>query len=391
MDCVLDRDGERPAARPAIGHVRARFFSVVAPRACGGEEQMKNFFATGLVTLVMLVGGLAPAAGEGFLRVTSEPAGVAISVEGELLGKTPLLAAHAPGEFPLRAELEGHLVREETITIAENEITRLHLEMETPRAARRPGRRAERAHGQLVVTSDRADTVVFLDGRRVDASVPLAVRDVRPGERSLILVSGDRAAYFQVVVVSGQTVEIDHSFDGDRVYQGTVAGETLTGEAPTVAPAAVTPEMAAPPAAEAPVRLPLLQLAIEKAAAPEGERAPLSTLWQEANVVEMVVRYRPSADESWQVRQLASTAREGISLELPSADYQFELVSTHYREQRGIASLLMRSTREKVREYRDAFTRRLDPDTVYRLVVEVGEANELSHRFEETPRPPADD
>lgn len=334
---------------------------------------MKRSFFLWLVPVVLfLSGGQGRADGEGFLRVTSEPAGAMVSVGGEALGATPLLVVHAPGEFRVRAELEGHVTRDESITITENQVTRLHLVMETPRASRRPARRAERARGNLVVTSDRPDAAVFLDGRRVDAAVPLMVRDVRPGVRSVILVSGDRADHVQVTVEPGRTTELDHPFAGDRAREEPVAGETLVAEPP----------------AEKPARPPLLELAIEKPPAPEGERAPLSAFWQEADVIELVVRYREQEEETWQVRKLASTAREGISFELPAGDYLFEVTVAHYREQRGLASLLTGSRRELIRERRESFERRLEPETGYRLVAEVGKAGELSHRFDEAPRPP---
>jgi formylglycine-generating enzyme required for sulfatase activity len=97
----------------------------------------------------------------GRLAVTSEPAGAAVSVDGQFRGEAPLEVEVAAGSAHLvRATKAGHAGAEESVTLGRGEVRELRLTL----AAQR---------GEVVVAAEPADAEVVVDGERRPAGSPL--------------------------------------------------------------------------------------------------------------------------------------------------------------------------------------------------------------------------
>ncbi len=168
----------------------------------------------------------------GSLELTSIPDGARIYVNHERRGETPLrLDEITPGEYHIRAELQGFAAADTTLTV-ENDTVSSHEF------------RLERDSGTIILTTEPAGVRVMLDGVEVGRtvpgesdvlSVPFTMDYVSAGERTLELA---REGYYsltrQLNIEVGKTVTHHESLrrrfiPDTRVRIGEGAGGILTG------------------------------------------------------------------------------------------------------------------------------------------------------------------
>jgi hypothetical protein len=116
----------------------------------------------------------------GGLRVTSEPAGARVEIDGQERGRTPVTIERlVGGTHELRVTRDGFLALEQPVEVIEGETRPLSLKLES-RFAR------------LTVTSTPVNGAVFIDGTNVGTS-PLTV-DVDEGDHQ-VRVEADARSY----------------------------------------------------------------------------------------------------------------------------------------------------------------------------------------------------
>jgi hypothetical protein len=115
----------------------------------------------------------ALAAGTGTLRLTTDPAGASVMVNGMRKGTTPLTLEVPAGEVELFVMKPGLVPVKQRRTFVEGQTEILHLAL----------RKLERG---LVVTTQPSETGVYLDNRPI-GKTPLARDDLAPGAHKLSL------------------------------------------------------------------------------------------------------------------------------------------------------------------------------------------------------------
>lgn len=136
----------------------------------------------------------------GTISVATEPPGASVLVDGEPAGETPLtLEGVAPGPHRLELSLDGFDAEERVVTVTSGE--RAELAVTLAPGTPRPGR--------IVVTSDREDAFVIVDGLS-RGRAPLTLERVAPGEHTVRLQATDAAPFEEICVIRfGETCRVE--------------------------------------------------------------------------------------------------------------------------------------------------------------------------------------
>ena len=189
---VRGKTGETPLRVTGVPKGRA----IVKFSLAGYEEAVRDLAVSAgdVQTLPVVLKGLP-----GTMRVTSVPEGARIYVDDRYEGKAPLsLAGLKPGDYVVRAELDGHGTQTRTVTLengaSANEEFRLSSVM-----------------GVIEVVTSPVGAQVSVDGRVVgatkskdpaaDVSDPLVVHNVHAGEHRVVVAKdgfADRSLLVQV-------------------------------------------------------------------------------------------------------------------------------------------------------------------------------------------------
>jgi hypothetical protein len=194
----------------------------------------------------------------GSVELTSDPAGATIFVGGSKLGTTPLTASLPIGPVEVTSRFGALVSIVQTLV---------------PDAERAVSFHFKHSYGTLLVSSDRADSVLIVDG--VDYGHPPAQLFLAPGNHKLLLSAPSAPDKTRRVdLLEGQHANVQINF-GPMV--GEVAAISNTGGAPTPTPARSASLAAATPASTPrPV-----QLAVQPT--PTSTPPPVSAPVQESN------------------------------------------------------------------------------------------------------------
>ncbi len=162
----------------------------------------------------------------GALKLSSVPEGARFYVNGDSQGKGPLTLNHlAPGEYVVRAELEGYGTKERTIRIGNGETASEEF-------------RLENVLGRLEIRTKPAGAQVFVDGHAVgrttsasdaaEVSEVLTVADLKAGEHTVIIKKeGYAEAVRRPVLEASRATPLDVRLK--RVFTPNIEIETTTG------------------------------------------------------------------------------------------------------------------------------------------------------------------
>jgi hypothetical protein len=143
--------------------------------------------------------GYFAAAPIGTLIVNTNPTGVAVVIDGQHRGSTPLTLDLAPGDHLLQiVSNDGH-VRKIPVTIAEGREVAQFIELPTVAPAA--------ADGQLQVRSEPAGARVLIDGQYRGVA-PLTVEALTPGPHTVKLEDGTASVTQQVTIEAGLTASL---------------------------------------------------------------------------------------------------------------------------------------------------------------------------------------
>jgi hypothetical protein len=170
----------------------------------------------------------------GALEITSEPAGATVSLDGKVLGLTPLKSADLPsGEHRLALALEGFKPVTQPLRIIRQRTTKAALAL-------------ERDLKHVTLLSEPSGARVWLDGTEVGVT-PVDLPAVQAGPREVKLVLAAHAVLQQTVRVTGEEAEQAFRFRlralaGNLRVETTPRGASLTvdGEDRGKTPVAIT-------------------------------------------------------------------------------------------------------------------------------------------------------
>ena len=136
----------------------------------------------------------------GTIEVITIPPGASVLLDGRAAGAAPLvLDAVAPGEHFVEISLDGHLTEQRVARVEAGATARVTVELS--QGALRPGR--------IVVTSNRADAFVLVDGLS-RGRPPLTLERVPTGVHPVRVVAADAPAFEgECVITYGETCTLD--------------------------------------------------------------------------------------------------------------------------------------------------------------------------------------
>jgi len=204
---------EQPvAAAHEDTHVHAR----------GGKKRRWPMLAAVAAVAIIAMGGYAarnyfvaapPAVTTGTLVLTTNPAGAAVSVDGEARGTTPVTLTLAAGTHQMELQTTGGEPRSLPVTITAGTQASQYIELPTTKAA----------GGQLQVRTDPAGAQVTVDGVSRGVS-PLTVTDLAPGEHAVLLSSAAGSSRQTVTVERGATASLVVSLAASENANAPVSG-----------------------------------------------------------------------------------------------------------------------------------------------------------------------
>jgi TonB family protein len=183
---------------------------------------------------------VTPVVESGTLRVTTEPDGALVFLDGERRGTTPFALEELPlGDYALRVERSGYLSEELSVTLT-GELPLANFELVLVPAP-----------AYLLVRSSPAGARVVVDGQRI-GTTPTERYGVAPGSRVVRIVRNGYLPWEDTVSArSGETIDIDAMLTRDgrakrpatsaktaKTATAATAAKTITTSAPTSAPVA---------------------------------------------------------------------------------------------------------------------------------------------------------
>ncbi len=133
---------------------------------------------------------------QGWLVVHTKPAGIQISVDGQVLGKTPFAQPLAPGRHTIELRY-GTGTRVVPVEISAGVQTEQRLTWGNGFTT-----------GQASISSSTAGAKVMIDGR-VMGKTPLTVSDLLPGKHEVTVEGETGSVSTMLIVEAGQTTELD--------------------------------------------------------------------------------------------------------------------------------------------------------------------------------------
>jgi serine/threonine protein kinase len=159
---------------------------------------------------------------QGYLELTSSPAGATVLLDGKEVGKTPLeLKALPYGPHKLEMALPAHATHTQSVAVTDEAPDKVHVDL-LP------------LWGHLAITSQPAGAEIFVASRS-QGKTPLTLQNLPPGNIEVeSKLAGHKETVDQVDIVAGQTLELTLNLVKGK---GRVSGGSL---APGASPSPVS-------------------------------------------------------------------------------------------------------------------------------------------------------
>ncbi|HRS06532.1 MAG TPA: PEGA domain-containing protein [Candidatus Ratteibacteria bacterium] len=310
---------------------------------------------------------------EGYLRVISNPDGADVEVAGKNIGKTPVLSVLKPGKYTYKVSLTGYETLSGTTEVVENEVTRLNLTL-VKQVQKTPSKptltKSASAKGGLTILTDWQDVSIYLNGHKVNETPPVTLKDVPAGLNSVILVSGDYADSFRILVQQGKTSVLKKNFQEDKnkyEAQATVT-ETTVVETSTLVKSMLPAKI-------------IVSLTTSVSTESTDSKKQDASILGESDSVEVSFRYRKAGETDWNEKTLVSGTKVEESFEIGKGTYEIQLIAVHYKVPTGLLNVLL-SKKEKIREYKESISKEIQPDTKYKYTISY-DGKSFGYKLEE--------
>ena len=185
-----------------------------------------SLLAAALVVLVAvdwLSGGVGPKLvfGTASLDVATSPEGAVVLLDGERVGTTPVTVSGVrPGRVVLRLEHPHHAPELRRLTLARGDARKVAVTFAP-------------ATGRLVVVTNPRGAAVSLDGEPLADVAPVRIEELATGRHEVeVSLHGRQTKSASVEVFPGR--ETEHTFELERVPMGSLAVQTVPGNASVV-------------------------------------------------------------------------------------------------------------------------------------------------------------
>jgi hypothetical protein len=193
-----------PQAAPSAEAAEPEARAVVVPMARVRRFRINWARTLAAALLVALLEGVAFATAwwyvtpeqQGWLVVHTKPAGIQISVDGMVLGKTPFATGLRPGRHTIELRY-GTATRVVPVEISAGVQTEQTLAWGNGFTT-----------GQASITSTPAGSKVSVDGRQM-GTTPITISDLLPGKHEVTVEGPNGSATAMLLVEAGETTELD--------------------------------------------------------------------------------------------------------------------------------------------------------------------------------------
>lgn len=308
---------------------------------------------------------------EGYLRVVSSPSGADVEIAGKIVGKTPGLFVLKQGKHDYRISLAGYEVITGTVEIIDYEVTTLDLNL-VKQEQKIPSKplitKTATARGRLTIITDWQDVTIYLNGHKVNEAPPVTLKNVPAGLNSVILVSGDYADSFSILVQPGKTSVLKKNFEEDRKkYESQAAiNDAIISETPIEVRRSMLPAR--------------VVVSLNTSVSPDSKKQDTQILG-ESDLVEISFKCRKADKTEWNEKILQSGTKVEESFEIEKGIYEIQLTAVHYKVPTGILNVLL-TKKEKIREYKETIKKEMQPDTQYRYTISY-DGKDFGYKLEE--------
>ncbi|HOK79970.1 MAG TPA: PEGA domain-containing protein [bacterium] len=305
---------------------------------------------------------------EGYLRITSNPESASVEIAGKSTGKTPVLTALKPGKYVYKVSLSGYEPVSGTAEVIENEVTIVNLKL-VKQVQKAPAvKKIEPAKGGLTIITDWQDVTIYLNGHKIDRTPPVTIKDIPAGINRVILVSGDYADSFHILVQPGKTSVLKKNFEEDRKkYEAQMTTvDTTIVETPVEVKKSMLPAK--------------VILRLGTTASTDSKKQD-TTIIGESDEIEVSFQYRKAGSDEWNTKTLQSGTKAEDSFETEKGTYEIQLVAIHYRVPTGLLNVLL-TKKEKIREYKESIRKEILPAVQYTYTITYDGKN-FGYKLEE--------
>jgi len=314
---------------------------------------MKKVLCLAVAGLFLCVVGVF--AQEGYLRITSNPESASVEIAGKVIGKTPLLTVLKPGKYTYKVSLAGYETVSGTAEVVDYEVTNVNLVLVKQVQKAPAAKKVEPAKGGLTIITDWQDVTVYLNGHKTDKVPPVTIKNVPAGINKVILVSGDYADSFHILVQPGKTSVLKKNFEDDKKkYEAQMTTvDTTVVETPVEVKKSMLP-------AKVILRLGTI--------ASTDSKKQDTTILGESDEIEVSFQYKKTGTDEWNTKTLQSGTKVEDSFETEKGTYDIQIIATHYRVPTGLLNVLL-TKKEKVREYKETIKKEILPDVQYTYTI----------------------
>ncbi|MCM8817338.1 MAG: PEGA domain-containing protein [Candidatus Omnitrophica bacterium] len=328
--------------------------------------RLKNVMFFGFLMCLLCAVNLF--AQEGYVRIVSNPDGADVEIAGKSVGKTPVLTVLKPGKYAYKLSLAGYETISGTVEVVENEVVKLNLTLakQVQKTPVKPVPVKPVAKGGLTIITDWQDVSIYLNGRKVNETPPVTLKDVPAGLNSIILVSGDYADSFRILVQPGKTSVLKKNFEEDKKKFESQSAETTVVETPIEVRRSMLPA----------------KVIVSLKTTVSTDTKKDDTILGESDSIEISFKYRKAGETVWNEKIVQSGTKTEESFEIEKGAYEMELIASHYKVPTGLLNVLL-TKKEKIREYKESIKKDIQPDTQYKYIISYDGKN-FSYKLEET-------
>lgn len=323
-------------------------------------SRMRFLVFAGLV-FFMLAAGKTTACADGFLYITSIPEKTIVKIAGETQGTTPISVSLPTGTYFVEAGLTSYRSTSQNVVVNEGEVTRVELTLDKVTSFRNvvPPVSISNGKGNITFVTDWTPAEIYLDGVKQKERPPVTIKNIPAGIHWLILTSKGYAIYQELTLQNQETRVFRGYFE--KVKAGTYQPWAKSWERGGTARSPLNKATAR----EIEKKQQALPAAINLKMTTTKQNKDSSTLWGKSDSVVVTFQYRKSGTETWETKELQLKIKEEDSFTIENGTYEVWLTATHYKMDTGLLTILVGSSKKKVGEANQHFTKEFAADKLY--------------------------
>jgi len=309
---------------------------------------------------VFAAGTATTACADGFLYVTSSPEKAIIKIAGETIGTAPVSLSLPAGTYLVEAGLTSYLSKSQKVAVNEGEVTRVEFTLNKATSYKGVFTPVSTLtdKGNITIVTDWTPAEIYLDGVKRKETAPVTLKDIPAGTHWLILTSKGYALYHQLRLQNKET----------RVFQAKFEEVKAGTYQPVMQPwtrGTWGPQTTRTTAAEIEKKRQALPATINLKMTTTAKNGDSSTLWGSSDLVVVTFQYRKSGTDTWETKELQIKTKEEDSFTVEKGTYDVQLTATHYKVDTGLVTIFTGSSKKKVGESSQKFTKDFAADKLY--------------------------